>query len=271
MFDMTNEDYKKFANFIKTFYGIDLKDEKQTLVTGRLQGLFSKSGYDSFSEYLNNVISNSNPETISQIVDKITTNHTFFMREVQHFYYFRDKVLPLLENIIKDNDLRIWCAACSTGEEAYTLSMIIDEYFGKNGVWWDKKLLATDLSETVLTTAQLGIYTNDKLAPLPQNWRNEYFKNCNDGTSEVIDRIKKEVIFRKFNLVGRDIPFKRKFHTIFCRNVMIYFDSRTRDALIERFYNLMEPGGYLFIGHSETINREISNFKYIMPAVYRKE
>ena len=108
MFDMTNEDYKKFANLIKTFYGIDLKDEKQTLVTGRLQGLFSKSGYDSFSQYLNNVISNSNPETISQIVDKITTNHTFFMREAQHFYYFRDKVLPYLENTIKDKDLRIW-------------------------------------------------------------------------------------------------------------------------------------------------------------------
>lgn len=271
MIDMTIEDYKKFARFIKSNYGIDLKDEKQTLVTGRLQAMFSQSEHKSFAEFLNSVTTSADSDTVSRIVDKITTNHTFFMREAQHFNFFRDKVLPYLENTVKDKDLRVWCAACSTGEEAYTLSMVMDEYFGPNRVWWDKKLLATDLSETVLAAARTGIYADDRLTPLPPNWRLDYFRSRMDGTSEVIDRIKNEVIFRKYNLVSRDIPFRRKFHVIFCRNVMIYFDGKTRDALVERFYNLTEPGGYLFIGHSETINRDVSKYKYIMPAVYRKE
>jgi len=204
------------------------------------------------------------------LIDKITTNHTFFMREADHFYYFRDTVLPYLTRTVKEKDLRIWSAGCSTGEEPYTLAMIIDEFLGREKMLWNSKILATDISAKVLDVAQRGIYSNEEIASLPAQWRLNYFKKFNHEKSILIDRIINEVIYRKFNLMEGIFPFKRKFHVIFCRNVMIYFDNKTKDELVNKYYQQLEPGGYLFIGHSESLNRETTRLKYIMPAVYRK-
>jgi chemotaxis protein methyltransferase CheR len=200
----------------------------------------------------------------------MTTNHTFFMREAEHFHYFRDHVLPYLHHTVKDKDLRIWSAASSSGEEPYTLAMILDEFLGSEKAAWEAKLLATDLSAEILETAKKGIYSNDRITPLPVTWRTQYFQQADAGHSMVTDRIRNQVIFRRFNLMDTTLPFKRKFHVIFCRNVMIYFDNKTKDALVERFYQMMEYGGYLFIGQSESLNRDTTRFQYVMPAVYRK-
>lgn len=271
MLSITESEFGKLAQYIKANYGIHLKEQKMTLVSGRLFNVLQQEGFKSFTEYYNHIISDKSGDAVVTLVDKITTNHTFFMREADHFYYFRDKVLPYLTNTLKEKDLRIWCAACSSGEESYTLAMIIDEHFGFQKSLWDTKILATDISTKVLDMATEGIYENERLAPLPNHWKLNYFKKLDQEKSIVSEKIRNEVIYRKFNLMETVFPFKRKFHVIFCRNVMIYFDSKTKDELVERFYDQLEYGGYLFIGHSESLIRDKTRFKYVMPAVYRKE
>jgi len=270
MLAMTENEFKKLADYIKSNYGIYLKKEKQALVSGRLYNILLQNNFSSFSEYYDYVVSDKTGEAAMTLINKITTNHTFFMREADHFFYFRDEVLPFLRDTLNDKDLRIWSAGCSSGEEPYTLAMIIDEFFGSEKRNWDTKILATDISTKVLTIAQKGVYGNDEIAPLPAYWKLNYFKKLDNEKSIIVDRIRNEVIYRKFNLMENVFPFKKKFHVIFCRNVMIYFDAETKQKLINKFYDLTEYGGYLFIGHSESLNREETKYKYIMPAVYRK-
>ncbi|NLZ83189.1 MAG: protein-glutamate O-methyltransferase CheR [Clostridiales bacterium] len=271
MITITDKEFRHFASYIKINYGINLKDEKRTLVTGRLQNVLAENGISNFTDYYKCIQSDKTGKAVSTLVDKITTNHTFFMREVDHFYYFRDYVLPYLKRVARDKDLRIWSAGCSSGEEPYTLSMLIDEFFAKEKMWWDSKVLATDISSKVLNKARQGIYLNDALEELPSLWKLNYFKRIDNEKSEIHDKIKKEVIFRKFNLMEEIFPFKKKFHVIFCRNVMIYFDEKTKNKLVNKFYDNMEQGGYLFIGHSESLVRGETDFRYLMPAVYRND
>jgi chemotaxis protein methyltransferase CheR len=270
MVEITDKEFTQLVTFIKTNYGINIKEEKRAMLTGRLHNTLTQYGYKNFTEFYNKLVSDNSKEAVITLVNKITTNHTYFMRENDHFDFFKNTVLPYLEKSIDSHDLRIWCAACSTGEESYTLAMLIDEYFGNKKVYWDTKVLATDISEKVLSTAKLGIYANENAEALPANWRVGYFKKYDKDRLVVTDRIKNEVIYRKFNLMEKNFPFKKKFHVIFCRNVMIYFDTETKNELIKKFYDYMEEGGYLFIGHSESILRSETNFKYVRPAVYRK-
>lgn len=271
MIDISDKEFIQLVRYVKSNYGINLI-HKRTLVAGRMQNYLSQKGIKNFTEYYKLLISDSSGNMVSELVNKLTTNHTYFAREVQHFEFFKNKALPdLVRQCEKSKDLRIWSAGCSSGEEPYTLAMIIADYFGANKGLWDTKILATDISTKVLNAAKAGIYQNEQLESLPVIWRQSYFKKLDKEKSVVIDSIKNEVIFRIFNLMNEAFPFKKKFHVIFCRNVMIYFDSRTKADLINKFYENTEQGGYLFIGHSESINRAESKYKYIMPAVYRKE
>jgi Methylase of chemotaxis methyl-accepting proteins len=271
MVNITEKEFKKFADYIKINYGIHLKTDKQALVAGRLNNVLLCNNFNSLSDYMDYVLSDRTGQAVITLLDKITTNHTFFMREVDHFYFFRDKVLTYLSKTVKDKDLRIWSAACSSGEEPYTLAMIIDEYFGKEKMLWDTKILATDISNNVLDIAQNGIYTKEGIAALPTSWKMNYFKEYDSGKVILSEKIRNEVILRRLNLMDPIFPFKRKFHVIFCRNVMIYFDNKTRNELVEKLYDMTEDGGYLFIGHSESLDRDATRYKYIIPAVYRKE
>ena len=257
--------------YIKTNYGIYLKEEKRSLVTGRLHNVLVQKNFHSFSEYYDYLVTDHSGDAVATLIDKITTNHTYFMREPDHFYYFKDKVLPYLVSSVTAKDLRIWSAGCSSGEEPYTLAMIINDFLGKEKMWWDTKVLATDISTKVLAQAISGIYSNEKIATLSSTWRLNYFHKYGAEQSMISDQIKQEVIYRKFNLMDEYFPFKRKFHVIFCRNVMIYFDAEIKAKLTEKLYDFTEPGGYLFVGHSESLSREQTRFKYVMPAVYRKE
>lgn len=270
MITITDKEFKQLAVYIKEHYGINLKDEKRTLVTGRLQNELVQKGFRNFTDYYQYILSDNSGNAINTMVNKITTNHTFFMREQDHFYFFKDYILPLFKKEVKDNDLRLWSAGCSSGEEPYTLAMIIDEFFGKEKIWWDTKILATDISSRVLEEAKQGVYGTEELSSLPSHWKTSYFREFDNEKVILIDKIRNEVIYRKFNLMDERYPFKRKFQVIFCRNVMIYFDSETKRELINKFYNSLEYGGYLFIGHSESLGREDTRFKYIMPAVYKK-
>lgn len=269
MIEITNHDFKELIGYIKNNYGINLS-QKKNLIEGRLSNLLIEKGFDNFSEYLQDVFADSTKMEITSLVNKITTNHTFFMRETAHFTYFEHQVLPYLQATSKEKDLRIWSAGCSTGEEPYTLAMIIADYFGREKIAWNTKLLATDISVKALETAEQGIYSEQVLHEIPPIWKSMYFKKKDAEHYQMSDQIKQEVLFRLFNLMDERFPFKQKFHVIFCRNVMIYFDHVTKMRLINKFYDMTEPGGYLFIGHSESISRDETRYNYVMPAVYRK-
>lgn len=270
MYTITEKEFNLLADYIQVNYGIHLKSEKKTFVIGRLHNVLTQMGCSSFMEYYKYLISDISGEAVTILLDKITTNHTFFMREAKHFYYFRDVVLPQMKKNVRNNDFRVWCAASSTGEEPYTLAMIIDEFTTANKKEWDKKILATDIANNVLEVARNGVYSNEKVAPLPKYWKLAYFSKKDNDHLVIKDVLKKEVIFRRFNLMEQIFPFQKKFHVIFCRNVMIYFDNTTKEKLIIKFSDMLEKGGYLFIGHSESISKDIVSLKCVCPFVYLK-
>lgn len=269
---ITNKEFDILSKYIKKNYGINLNTTKKSLVVGRLEGTLAEGGFGNFSEYIDHLMKDSTGKAVANFVSKITVNYTFFMREADHFHYFGNEVLSYWCEQVKDSrDLRIWSAGCSSGEEPYILAMIIADFLGINRGRWNGQILATDISERVLDKARSGVYNTDSIKDVPERWRKIYFNQINSENSEIVDSIKKEVIFRKFNLMCPSLPFKKKFHVIFCRNVMIYFDTKTKMELVKKFYDYTECGGYLFLGHSEFLGRNESNYKYVMPAVYRKE
>lgn len=266
---LSNDEFVRIVDFVKSNFGIDLR-KKKSLIEGRLINTLINRGYDNYSSYIDMVINDKSGLEVSKLIEILTTNHTYFMREKEHFDFLESKALPELEFLIKDKDIRIWCAGCSTGQEAYTLAMILDRYFFTKKSEWDKKLLATDISMNVLKKAIEGMYTKDEIVEIPQYFKDKYLEETTIGKYEVKKIIKNEVIFRLFNLMEPKFPFKKKFHVIFCRNVMIYFDNQTKNKLLKKFYDSLENGGYLFVGHSESVDRSIVPFQYIQPSVYRK-
>ena len=269
MINLKDIEFRELTRFMKANYGINLI-EKKILIEGRLSNLITEKGFNNFSDYLKFVFKDSSGNEVSTLINKLTTNHTFFMREAEHFDYFRDTVLPYLEANTKIKDLRIWSAGCSSGEEPYTLAMILADYFGTEKSKWNTKILATDISEKVLETARNGVYSVEAVSTMPKIWGLKYFNKIENESYQINEEIRNEIIYRNFNLMTEIFPFKKKFHVIFCRNVMIYFEPKTKMELINRFYDITEPGGYLFIGHSESVNKNETKYNYIMPAVYRK-
>lgn len=268
MININNDEFIELTKFLKNNYGINLT-HKKNLIEGRLNNVLIEKGFNSFRKYLDFVYSDITKKELTTLINKLTTNHTFFMREQEHFKFFNNQVLPYLTTAVKDKDLRIWSAGCSSGEEAYTLAMIMQDYFAGEKGLWDKKILASDISVNVLQTAEKGIYNVEGLEKIPESWKLNYFNKIDDDTYKIDSKLKNEVIFRTFNLMD-EFPFKRKFHVIYCRNVMIYFDQETKDRLIRKFYDMTEVGGYLFIGLSESLNRTQNPYQYVMPSVYRK-
>jgi chemotaxis protein methyltransferase CheR len=266
---ITDAEFDRLVKFMHSTYGIDLS-KKRTLIEGRLSNMLVEKGFKSYTEFLDTVFSDKSGKSTVMLVNKLTTNHTYFMREPQHFEFMKNVFLPYVERAnAASRDVRIWCAASSSGEEPYTIAMTIDDYFGNRRTGWDLRILATDVSTNVLQKAQRAVYTAESIKDLPSAWKTKYFTANPDGTYTVIDRIRKEVVYRQFNLMN-NIVCKKPFDLIFCRNVMIYFDAPTKDALVERFYDVSKNGAYLFIGHAETVSKK-SRYKFVQPAVYQKK
>jgi chemotaxis protein methyltransferase CheR len=267
---VTKQEFFRICQFVYKQYGIDLT-KKEEFVHGRLDNLLRKNGWGSYDNYMNIVESDVTGMRKREMMDLLTTNHTFFMREGEHFDYMRREVLPWLAGKErKSKDLRIWCGAASTGEEPYTLAMLLIDYFGLEHKNWDTKVLATDLSTRVLKKAVKGEYTRQQIQPLPERWKRRFFRqSMGEDIYRVTEELKQEVIFRQFNLMD-EFPFRRKMHVIFLRNVMIYFDKETKQALLKRICRLLEPGGYLFVGQTETVDRHGLALDMVRPAVFRK-
>ena len=268
---ITDNEFKRIRDFIKAHYGINMGDEKKSLIYSRLRTTLVNEGFENFTQYFDYLTSDRSGEAMINFVNRVTTNHTFFMRETDHFDYFEKTVLPkLAETYSREKELCIWCAGCSSGEEPNTIQMIIQDFFEGKQEKWNTEMLATDISANVLDKAVHSVYPNDRVATVPDKWRSKYFKRYDDDNSSVVDSIRNKIIYRKFNLMEPQYNFRKKMHVIFCRNVMIYFDNHTRDQVVNKFYDATAEGGYLFIGHSESLNHTGTRYKYIMPAVYRK-
>lgn len=269
MKDITDAEFQRIRGYIKQHYGINLGNEKKSLIYSRLRATLVKGGFESFTQYFDHLLKDKSGDSIINFVDRVTTNHTFFMREADHFDFFKQTVLPYLEETYaKQKEINLWCAASSSGEEPVTLQMILHDYFEGKG--WNTEILATDISTNVLDKAVHSVYPNDRVATLPQVWQKKYFRKYDDNNSVVVDQIKQNITYRKYNLMESRYAFRRKMHVIFARNVMIYFDGPTRDQVVQKFYDVTDKGGYLFIGHSESLTHTATEYSYIKPAVYRK-
>ncbi len=267
---MTNDEFARIARFLKSKYGIDLARKKE-IVQGRLDNYIKANGFTNYHEYMNAVETDFTGKWEHELVNILTTNHTFFMREFEHFDFLRQVVLPELRmKEAQTKDLCIWCGAASTGQEPYMLAMQLKDFFGLEHHMWDTTVLATDISTQVLQFASEGIYDREQVQMLPETWKRRFLHSIDDGERyEITSEIKNEVLFRQFNLMDV-FPFKRKMHIVFLRNVMIYFDKETKRRLVEKVYEAMEPGGYLFIGRTETIDKNMVPFKMIQPSIFRK-
>lgn len=268
---ITDEEFQRISVYMKSNYGIDMS-QKKVIINGRLENYLRKGGYSSCTEYLDALKADKTGTLEKMLVNLLTTNHTYFMREFEHFEYFRREVLPWLRTKqSRQKDLRVWCGAASTGEEPYMIAMVLDDFFGLERDQWDKKILATDVSTKVLQQAIAGVYSAEQLKNLPEKWKRHFFKSVAGGSQYMVtDELKREVLFRQFNLMD-PFPFKRKMHTIFLRNVMIYFDEKTKKELLQKVYDALEPGGYLFIGTTETLDRNSIPFQIIKPSIFRKK
>ncbi|MBF0101331.1 MAG: protein-glutamate O-methyltransferase CheR [Desulfobacterales bacterium] len=263
-----NDEFVLFQKLIYDLCGIYLSDNKKALLTSRLGKRLKELGCSTFRQYREYVLTDKSGQELTQMLDAISTNKTEFLREKYHFEFLERHLFP---DLLTRHRVRFWCAGCSSGEEPYTLAISILEHI-EHSLGKDIKILATDISTTVLKKAQEGVYQERDLAPFPVNIRRKYFLKGEtqwEGYYMVKESLREIVYFRYLNLMT-PFPFQTLFDVIFCRNVLIYFDKPTQANLIEKFFRVLSPGGYLFIGHSESLSGIQSGLTYVEPAIYKK-
>ena len=270
--DLTDEEFEQITSMVHTRFGIDLS-KKRTLIRGRLNGTLRKLGYRSFAEYMSAVDHDPSGKQLLDMIDRLSTNHTFFFRESDHLDYLTNVALPTLWGPDTSNalrDTRIWCAGCATGEEPYSILIALADQFGISAMPLHAMILATDISTSALATAQAAVYPFARVKEAGDIVKRGYATSAGDGEIRMKESLRKRVLFKRINLMNHDFPFRNEFDVIFCRNVMIYFDQPTRAALVEAFRRHLRPGGYLFLGHSESMGRSVHGYQYLRPAVYRR-
>lgn len=268
MLKLTDQEFRDLTTFVHKNYGIDLS-KKRILIEGRMSNMLADHGITTFRQYMDILFADKTGHEITQLLNKLTTNYTYFRRETEHFDFLLSTVLPYFEQTRTNRVLYLWSAGCSSGQEPYTLAMHLHDYFGSRKSSWDTTILASDISENAMSKAKQAIYTAEEIKDVLPGWRSKYFVDLHNGTYQVNETIRKEVVFRKINLM-EPFQFKHPFDLILCRNVMIYFDSPTKDRLVNKFYDWTSDTGYLFIGHSESINRDTTRYAYIQPAIYQR-
>ena len=258
--------FEKISQLVYQSVGINLHPGKQELVKARLTKRLRALGMKSLDAYMEYLKYGNPEEELSALVDVMTTNKTNFFREPHHFDYLCRQVVPGL----KSRKIRLWSAGCSSGEEPYSIAILLHEQIPDLALW-DFRILATDLSNRMLGRAQKGIY-EQSCRDVPPLLMSKYFKCVETNPTrsyQVIERLRRQVHFARLNLIG-EWPMKGPFDVIFCRNVMIYFDKPTQEKLVNRFWKLLKPGGHLFVGHSESLAGSSHKFRYVQPAIYVK-
>ncbi len=265
--DLDPRQFNKISDMVYRASGINLQQGKEALVRARLMKRLRSLGVERVEDYLAFIDSKQGAAEMACLIDVMTTNKTSFFREVEHFHFLRDQVLPEWTSA----RVRLWSAACSSGEEPYSLGMLLCEHLtGLEGR--DVRILATDISRQMIAKARRAIYPTPATAELRSTPYGKYLiaaGGAGEQGCEVDERVRKLVHFVPLNLM-EGWPMKGPFQVIFCRNVMIYFDRQTQQELVNRFWGYLAPGGYLFVGHSEGLSAIRHRFTYVRPAVYQK-
>lgn len=265
--DITTEEFEKIRAFIKHRVGISLSDQKTSMVKGRLHKRLVELGMISFDEYYKYLTSPDGDAEISNFINAISTNVTSFFRSPQHWQYLKDHLDDIFYSK-KEKKIRIWSAACSSGEEPYSIMMFLKENL-RDFSNWDIKILATDISHKALSKAMRAEYEQKDVGQMANWMLTKYFDKVSDKY-KIKNDLRPYITFRSFNLVNDDFSiFKNSFDIIFCRNVMIYFDMHTRKTLVSKFHKLLPKDGLLFLGDSEAIIENKSEFSFIKSSIYR--
>jgi chemotaxis protein methyltransferase CheR len=261
------DQFETIRTMVYNFCGVDLTG-KQVLVESRLRKKIQDAGFASTESYLKQVRQNPDSVLFTSMIDVLTTNHTSFYRERQHFDLLRDVIAPAIPAPEK---IAIWSAACSSGEEPYTIAFSLFEALG-DAALTRTRILATDVSTRVLEKARRGLYPVTSVKDVPRDiCRRCLLKGCGEHAHECLvkQEVRQLVEFEKFNLLG-DCSSYGPFHVIFCRNVMIYFDKKTQETVVNKLATRLLPGGYLMVGHSESLSGVQHPLNYVMPATYQK-
>lgn len=268
--------FQRFSQLVYERCGINLHEGKKALLQARLNRRLRQTGIGTYEEYFKFITSEHNPGEFVHFLDSISTNLTYFFREPQHFDFLEQVALPeLIARKRKERDIRIriWSAGCSTGEEPYSLAMCVLGHL-QEIARWDVRILATDISTRALEAASKGIYTEDKIQKVPPSFRQQNFNKLISGNGrqeyEIAPHVKRLVTFHRLNLKD-PYPFNGRFDFIFCRNVMIYFDKKTQQELVNRIANFLSRGGYFYVGHSESLTGLVHKLTYVRPAIYRNQ
>jgi chemotaxis protein methyltransferase CheR len=265
------EEFRQIAKLAHERFGLELKPGKEALVAARLGKKLRQRGFESFAQYYSHVLSDQSGDTLVELIDSLTTNHTSFLRERAHFEFLAEAAAKEFPGVRR---LEVWSAACSSGEEPYSIAMYLANPSGRGPSGQREfRILATDISTRVLAIAKRGVYPVDRFREVPEAWR-KMFLLRGDGECKGFFKVKpdlaRRIEFERLNLIER-FGGQRLYHFIFCRNVMMYFDKPTQQSIVQRLSACLDPGGYLFVGHSESLNGVEHALHYVKPATYRRD
>lgn len=272
--DLKEKEFHEISDLVYKHCGINLHEGKKELVRARLAKRLRHGNFETFSDYMKYVLNDPTGNEFSILIDTLSTNLTSFYRQPEHFEFLTRYFLPTLLKQKKDKNnhrIRAWSAGCSSGEEAYSIAITLLEAVEEHNEF-NARVLATDISTRMLKTARKGIYEKKRVMAVPPMQRNKYltlFRVNKQKLFHVGEQLKRTVLFEYLNLM-ENWPIRGQLDFIFCRNVMIYFDKATQQHLIDRFWKILDSGGCLFTGHSESLTGIKHNFKYIQPTIYVK-
>ncbi len=274
---MKDPEFQRFSAVIYDYVGIKMPLSKKIMLEGRLQKRLKVLGLATFEEYSEFVFNQEGHDSeLIHLIDVVTTNKTDFFREPAHFEFLTKVALPNIisaKRNMQREPIQVWSAGCSTGEEPYTLAIVLSE-FAANHPGVSTAITASDICTQVLKTAKAAIYPEERTDTIPLNLKKKYLLRSREKTRSmvrIIPRLRSLVSFRRINFMDNDFGISEKMDIIFCRNVVIYFDKPTQQILMEKFYRQLRPGGFLFIGHSETLSDLDLKFKLVASTVYMKE
>ena len=266
-------DLESFRRLAHSRFGIVLPDNAESFLQSRLRGLMERTGRYDLEVLLKEAQADGEGDLFIDIVEQLSTNHSYFYREPAHFEFLSSVALPEITERLRrqrSRDIRVWSAAAAAGEEAYSIAMAMRSFYGAHYQDMDGGVLATDIAKRALQRGAEGVYRSETFRHIPQSWRDAYLQSVGDDSYRVIKAVRDDVMFRWLNLVGPMSALRGGFHVIFCRNVMIYFDAPTRERLVQSLARLLAPGGYLFIGHTDDAEFARKYLDQQRPAIFRK-
>jgi chemotaxis protein methyltransferase CheR len=271
--ELSDTDFNKLSGFIYSNYGIKMPYAKKSMLQARLQNRLRETNLDNFKEYCDLLFSGKNNEAeIVHMIDVVSTNKTDFFRESMHFDFMNTVALPELYEKNMSDKINIWSSACSSGEEVYTIAITMEEFLSdKRGC--DYSILGTDISSRILQKAHEGIYHEDRIANISMDLKRKYFlrsKVRENPSVKVMKELRQKANYQRLNLMDDSYSVRKEFDIIFCRNVLIYFDRKTQESVINKLCTHLKPNGFFFLGHSESVTGIDVPLKQIRPTIFRK-